>query len=226
MDAMRAVVPIAPIVLLVASCHASPPVFTTGGDDVAAVAGRTYRWSFDEAGPAGAPRRVFLGVLGDWRVTRDPAAASPPNVMREVKPYAARESPRLVVADLAFADADVRVRCRPDSAGAACGVMIAFESSDDYVDVRVEGEALRVERVVGGAPQELASVPCALGAGEWHLLEAHIRGAHVSASVSTSGGAASLDADLGAPLRGKIGLLTRGEADVAFDDLEATELPK
>src|SRR5439155_21961947 len=136
---------------------------------------------FDEAGPAGAPRRVFVGVLGDWRVTRDPAAMSPPNVMRQVKAYAARESPRLVVADLAFADADVRVRCRADSAGAACGVMIGFESSDDYVGVRADGEALRIERVVRGASTELASVPFALGAGEWHLLEARVRGANVRA---------------------------------------------
>src|SRR5262245_33510843 len=62
---------------LLLGCQNAPTHFTTGGSDVQAEKGKTYRWSFDDAA-AGALPSDFINVLGDWKIQAEGSAPSGP----------------------------------------------------------------------------------------------------------------------------------------------------
>jgi hypothetical protein len=212
------------------ACHASAPPQIVGVDeDVRVAAGRTYRWSFDDSPGTpgtGAPRiashpRIFVPVLGRWRVDGDENAVSLPNVYRQGGRYDASESPRVVVSDLVFDDIAASVRCRPESgrAGGSCGLMFAVAEADDYLVVRADGGegVIKLLHVGHGREDEIVSLPATVTTNAWHTLGLTTHDGVVNVSWD---GAAMFTARTGLDLHGKVGLATRADAVTAFDDLE------
>jgi hypothetical protein len=196
---------------------------------VRVAAGRTYRWSFDESAGTpgtGAPSiarhpRIFLPVLGRWRVDNDEHAVSLPNVYRQDGRLDLGQSPRVVVSDLVFGDISASVRCRPESgrAGGSCGLMFAVADADDYLVVRADGVdgAVKLVHVAHGAEQELASRPTTVAANTWHTMSI---AAHDGVVDVWWDDVHMLTARTGLELGGKVGLSTRADSVTAFDDLE------
>jgi len=208
------------LVLLSACQKPTPTSFTTGGGEVAAEKDRTYRWSFDEA--AGSLPEDFINVLGDWRVEAEPSAPSGPNVLRQAGRFKTPDFPRFVIKDLTFADLTARVRCRPESGSVdqACGLMFRLRDSDNYYITRanpLEGN-VRLYRVVDGDRQQLASADLAMASGQWHTLEATVRGLTLTVRWDDQPIITATDATF---TKGKIGLWTKADSVTAFDDLEA-----
>jgi hypothetical protein len=206
-----------------AGCESvSPYHYTTGGEDVPAEAGKTYRFDFDDATNGGLPDDFIL-VLGEWKVAAEASAPSQPNVVRQSKAYSGPDFPRVVLRDLAFTDLTLRVRCRPESGDddQACGLMFRFQDSDNYFLTRanaLEGN-VRLYRVVDGDREETASADLPVSAGEWHTLEATARGRSLGVSWDGEQVIAHEDDTFE---RGKVGLWTKADSVTAFDDLEAT----
>ena len=94
------------LLFLVAACEEPAAThFTDGGAETPAEVGQTYRFTFDDAGPAPAD---FITVLGDWSVTGDHA-------LQQRGAYATGDFPRIIVKDLTFEDFTLSVCCRPEA---------------------------------------------------------------------------------------------------------------
>lgn len=100
---------LASLITAIGCAKPTPTMFTAGGDEVPAEAGRTYRWSFQEASD-GALSPDFLSVLGVWRVeAADPATATP-HVLRQTGSFKNPDFPRVIVKGVTFTDLTARVR--------------------------------------------------------------------------------------------------------------------
>jgi len=197
-------------------------MFTTGGGDVPAQPGRTYRWAFDD-GAAGSLPSDFIVSLGQWALAADAGAQSPPNVMRQTGRYGDPDFPRVIVKDLTFADLTLRVRCRPDAGDTdrACGLMFRLKDSDNYLLTRANAleDNVRLYRVVQGNRQQFAGKDLRVTSGAWHTLEVTARGTQIAVKWD---GTEVISATDGTFARGKNGLWTKADSVTAFDDLEAT----
>src|SRR5258706_10656864 len=110
------------LLLLVVGCQ-SPTHFTTAGGETAAERGTLYSFPSDDA--AGPLPANMSNVLGDWTRVADAVAPSGPNVLRQTGEYYNADFPRVLVNDLTFSNATVRVSCRPDNGNTdrACGLV-------------------------------------------------------------------------------------------------------
>jgi hypothetical protein len=209
--------------LCTSACQKAVPTnFTTGGNEVPAEAGKTYRWTFDDAA-AGALPGDFINVLGQWAVVAETTAPSAPNVLRQSGHYGNPDFPRVVVKDLTFTDLTIRIRCRPESGGTdqACGLIFRLKDSDNYYVTRanaLEGN-VNLYRSVNADRQQFAGASAAVASGQWHTLEATARGTRIIVSWD---GLPLIDATDATFARGKIGIWTKADSVTAFDDLEAT----
>lgn len=172
-------------ICLLACQKATPTNFTTGGNEVPAELGKTYRWTFDDAA-AGALPGDFISVLGQWAVASEGTAPSQPNVLRQSGHYGNPDFPRVVVKDLTFTDLTVRIRCRPESGGTdqACGVIFRLTDSNNYYVTRanaLEGN-VNLYRSVDADRQQFAGANATVASGQWHTLEATARGTRITVS--------------------------------------------
>jgi hypothetical protein len=204
------------LLFCLAACGADPTPtnFTTGGDDVAAEPGMTYAWTFDDEA-AGELPADFINVLGDWQVQG--------GALAQLGDFGDPDFPRLLLRDLTFTDFRFRARCRADAGDTdqACGLLFRAADSDNYLITRSNAleDNLRFYRVVYGDRQELASVDVDVSGDEWHELEVTARGASIEIAWD---GEVMLAAEDSTFARGKLGLWTKADSIVRFDDLEAT----
>jgi hypothetical protein len=199
----------------------TPTRFTTGGDEVPAEAGHTYRWSFDDTAAGSLPSDL-LSVLGNWTTESDPIAPSAPNVLRQTGAFKSPDYPRVIVKSLTFTDVTVRVHCRPEKGeiDRACGIVFRAKDSDNYYLARANAleDNVRLYHVVNGDRQEFASADLTVTTGQWHTLEVTARGTQLGVSWD---GHPVLEASDATFTKGKIGLWTKADSVTAFDDLEA-----
>jgi hypothetical protein len=209
---------------LVAGCQPADTMFSNGGADVAAEPGKAYRFDFDDG--LGALPGSMSNVLGEWTRVADPEAPSQPNVLRQVAEYGNPDFPRVLVNDLTFTNATVKVRCRPESGGTdrACGLVFRARDSENYYITRANSleDNVRFYRVVAGSRMQLASANRAVTSGQWHTLEATATGDEIVVRWDGEELIRTKDATYD---RGKVGLWTKADSVTAFDDLEATESP-
>ena len=209
--------------LAAAGCQKpSPTNFTTGGKDVAAEKGRTYRWNFDAGATGGLPGEL-ANVLGDWKIAAESTAPSGPNVLRQTGHYGDPDFPRVLVNDLTFTDLTIKVRCRPESSGTdqACGLVFRAKDSNNYYVTRANAlEAnVRLYRVVDGGRQQFAGADLPVTSGQWHSLQATARGTALTVEWDDKPVIHATDATFAS---GKAGLWTKADSVTAFDDLEVT----
>ena len=212
------------LLLTMAACSSAPQptMFTTGGGDVPAQTGMTYRWSFDDASVGTLPSDLVVS-LGQWAVASDPAAPSGPNVMRQTGHYGDPDFPRVIVKDLTFGDFTLRVRCRPESGDTdrACGLMFRLQDSENYYVVRANAleDNVNLYHVVRGDRSQFAGKDVGVSAGAWHTLEVAARGSTFTVRWDGTELFSASDATFA---RGKIGLWTKADSVTAFDSVEIT----
>jgi hypothetical protein len=194
-------------IILAACADPSPTMFTDAGDDTLAAPG-TYRWNFDD----GQMPAEYFNVLGDWSVEGGELVQS--------GSFADPDFPRMIIEDLAVADFHLSVRCKTDGGDIdrACGLLFRAEDSDNYFITRSNAleDNVRLYRVVDGDRQQFATATRTVSSADYHTLEVDARGTHIEISWD---GEVLISADDATFSRGAIGVWTKADSIVRFDDL-------
>jgi len=184
-------------------------------------------WTFDNDPVGKTPEGWSIrethgtGRMGSWKVTSDPSAPTPPNVLG-LSTQADNKTFNLAIADkTAFKDVDLRVRIRADSGEKDQGGGLIWRCRDEnnYYICRVNPleDNYRLYRVVGGKREQLASADVKAEAGRWYGVRVVMSGDRM---VCYFDGEKVLEAKDGTfKDAGKIGLWTKADASSSFDDL-------
>jgi hypothetical protein len=200
--------PLAPLTLaLVACADPSPTTFTDGGADTLLAAG-TYTWNFDD----GQMPAEYFNVLGDWVVEGGELVQN--------GSFPSPDFPRIIIQDRSVTDFHLSVKCKSDRGDTdrACGLLFRAEDSDNYFITRSNAleDNVRLYRVVDGDRQEFASADRTVTPADYHTLEVDARGTRIEISWN---GEVIMSEDDGTFARGAIGLWTKADSLVRFDDL-------
>ncbi|MGH7205520.1 MAG: hypothetical protein ACREI2_04850 [Nitrospiraceae bacterium] len=192
-------------------------------------------WYFDQQkigeAPAGfSARTIGDGAGGTWRIESDPKAPSAPNVVVQAAPCPSAGCFQMLLAEgLMYGYPDLAIRLRvtsPGSQGVGGTVFGVKDSRNVYAAVvDLATDTLEVISVLDGKETVLSRAQVKRWAAEWHLLRVQrntILSKEFIESVFDSQLAVSVqDKALGA---GQIGLVTRGEAAISFDNFHAIPL--
>lgn len=206
-----------------AGCNADRP-FSDGGAPVAVAKGEHRAWNFDTTAIGGLPSDFVL-VQGQWATVADPTAPSQPRALQQTGVHLTDDLSRVLVKSLTWKDFSAAVRCKPISGAnnRSCGLMVRVQDSDNYYLARADASDNTVSfyRFVDGEREQIEIVGRPIAANEWHLLQVEAHGG--SFFVRADGQNVITTAD---PLfsSGKVGLWTKGDAVIAYDDLTVDAL--
>lgn len=199
-----------------------------------------HLWNFDAEKPGQTPAGFSAGTIGSglrgvWRVEADPQAPTAPNMLVQTMPCSSAANSEclqvLFAEGITYEYPDLAVRFRIASEGLRGGGGIVFGARDARncyaAIVELATDTLEVVRVVDGQVTVLGHEPVKRGKTAWHLLRVQ----H-NTILSKDFMEISFDGhivfsswykykELGA---GQIGLVTRGEAVVGFDNFHAIQL--
>jgi hypothetical protein len=126
----------------------------------------------------------------------------------------------MLIQDRSVTDFHLSVRCKSDGGDTdrACGLLFRAEDSDNYFITRANAleDNVRLYRVVGGDRQEFASANRTVSSDAYHTLEVDARGTHIEI---TWDGEVVISDDDSTFARGAIGVWTKADSKVRFDDL-------
>lgn len=212
------------IVALVGEASTAPfdPAFQTF--DHLAAGTSLDGWSFDAPGVDAPP---------SWALIADAGARSGPNVLAPSAPVslpAARAASRLVAwyhdvrLQDGFAEVAIRVSPGSPSAGGAPaagvgGLVWRLRDGLDHYALTLDGPAkqLRLESLRDGTPRTIASLPVTIAPDRWYLLGVRHDGDRIEILFDGEPKLELRDAAL--PAAGAVGVWSRGDAMVRFDDL-------
>jgi hypothetical protein len=213
-----------------ASAPGAVPSGAADGGAEAASAART--WSFDKEKaddpPAGFALSALGGRPGKWLVKAVPGAPSGGNVLAQLDADAG--TTRLltaVLADPPVRDARVSVKCKLVSGKTdqACGVVVRFKDANAYYVARAD--ALQKDVSLFAVKDGKLSAP--IGAAKtpafgdaWHELRVEAKGTHLD--LFWDGARVGNIEDKTLPDAGRVGLWTKGDSVVYFDELSVTAL--
>src|SRR5437867_1077378 len=189
-------------------------------------------WTFDGATPGAAPPgfslvRTGSGRVGRWVVRAATDAPSAPNVLAQEDsdrtdyrfPVAVADSPL-------FGDVSVTVKCKPVSGRVdqGCGIVWRYQDVNNYYLTRANALEDNVcwYYVQNGRRIEVKRVGIKVASGMWHTLRADMRGDHVEVYFNGQKLIDVHDSRFSAP--GKVGVWTKADSHMLFDDLTATAL--
>ena len=192
-------------------------------------------WNFDseKAGelPAGfVAVRLGEGPESQWKVEADLQSPTPPNRLGQAAPCLTSGCLHVLLFDgMAYDYPDVTVRLRTvgDGKTATGGIVFAAQDARNFYAALVDLflETLDVVRVVNGEITVIGHEPARRKPATWHFLRAqhntNLSKDYVEISFDGQVVFSTWDTNLNA---GRIGLATRGDAAVAFDNLFAIQL--
>jgi hypothetical protein len=189
----------------------------------------TTRFTFDDV-PAGSPPPGWKvegtnqkGPVATWRVTKDDAAPSPPNVLT----LASVNHDSGETFNLCWTDAvqfsvgaiEVKFRANTGKEDQGGGLIWRVKDKDNYMIARMNPleDNFRVYYVKDGARKQLATANVKVVAGTWHTLRIEQEGDTVRCFLD---GIKHLEAkDSHIPDAGGVGVWTKADAASSFDDL-------
>ena len=188
----------------------------------------TAAWSFDDVEAGQLPEAFAaletagVGTPATWRVAEDPDAPSGDKVLRVTAANAGSTFNVLLAPTPAPADVDLSVRLRADSGDEDQGGGLVWRArdADNYYVARwnpLENN-LRAYRVKGGRRRMLVSADVELDPRAWHTLRVLARGRKLV--VLLDGQELLTHEDETFRAAGRVGLWTKADASVSFDDLE------
>ena len=189
---------------------------------------KTSSWSFDAEKPGTIPafvKPVQTGEPSDpptWEVVADPTTASPPNAFGITKSTGPGRAYFLaLVPDSAWQDLDVTVSVRAVAGTNTQGGGVVFraKSERDHYVARwnpVE-KNFRIYALVGGARVDVGAADLELDTSKWHTLRVVVQGDSIECFMDDEPVLRVSDKTF--TDAGMIGLWTKGDATVLFDDL-------
>jgi len=188
-------------------------------------------WNFDsdkpETPPAGfAFGRTGGGREGRWLVRAEKDAPSAPNVLAQVDTDATDYRFPIAFTGPEMTDLRLSVRCKPvaGKVDQGCGLIFRLKDADDYYLTRANAleDNVRLYHVVKGRRQQFAGWNGKVASGVWHELAVEAQGDHFQVFFN---GKRVIDAhDKTFTGAGKIGVWTKADSVIYFDDLSAQSL--
>jgi hypothetical protein len=169
-----------------------------------------------------------------WEIRQDQTAPTPPYVLAPVPASDdANLFPIAVLETMTMRDGDVSVRLRPVSgrSGQAAGLVWRYRDPRNFYLARLNvlENNIGVYRVVDGqyyaltprgSPPGTRGVHRIIQRSSWSIFKVAVRGRRISVYINHRRIMETDDSSIDAP--GKVGLWTRGDTVVYFDDFRAT----
>ena len=189
-------------------------------------------WNFDQD-PAGKLPVNFTsaltggGRIGQWAVTKEASAPSPPNVLAQTStdPTDYR-FPLAIAEDTSYKDLALSVTFKAVSGKVdqAAGLVFRLKDSDNYYIVRANAleDNLRLYHVVKGRRVQFAGANFKVTANAWHEIKVEARGNEFKCFYDGQLKITAKDDTF--KDAGKIGLWTKADSVTYFDDLTVEDL--
>lgn len=191
---------------------------------------RTWNFDHDQVGklpPNFTSALTGQGEIGQWAVLKDESAPSPPNVLAQTSadPTDYR-FPLAIVEDSKYKDLSLSVKFKTISGKVdqGAGLVFRFKDKDNYYIVRANADEdnYRLYHVVNGRRVQFAGANFKVTSNAWHEIKLEARGNVFRCFYDgqlkfTAKDDTFKDA-------GKIGLWTKADSVIHFDDLTAEDL--
>ncbi len=207
----------------------SPPSPTAPATSPAAAPGS---WRFDSDKPNAPPAGFSFGRTGGGNegrfvVVAAADAPSKPNVLAQVEadPTDYR-FPVAVVEGASFKDVALSVSCKPISGKVdqGCGLVWRYKDANNYYLTRANAleDNVRLYHVKDGQRRQLASWSGKVATNVWHKLRVEAKGDRFTVYFDDKKVMEEKDATFTEP--GRVGVWTKADSVIQFDDLSATPL--
>ncbi len=188
-------------------------------------------WNFD-SDVAGAPPAGFSfgrtgkGAEGQWVVRAENDAPSKPNVLAQVSTDDTDYRFPVAFTGPEMKDLRLSVKCKPVSGKVdqGCGLVFRLKDADNYYVVRANAleDNVRLYHVVKGNRRQFAGWNGKVASGVWHDLAVEAQGEHLQVFFDNK---KIIDAkDKTFPDAGKVGLWTKADSVIYFDNLTTSPL--
>ena len=204
-----------------------------GPAQAAGPTGQSLRFDFEGDKVGGLPPGFSVAMTGKgappaWAVREDPSSPSGPKVLAQTSADGTDyRFPLCIASSLTTANVQLSVRFKPVSGKVdqGAGLVARFRDSGNYYVVRanaLEGN-VNLYKVVGGRRSEIAGKPAELRTGAWRTLDLTVEGDRLAVSLDGQALFEAHDATFKAA--GKVGLWTKADSVIEFDDFQAQALP-
>ena len=161
---------------------------------------------------------------GKWLVKAMPGAPSGNNVVEQTDADSTDARYPILIADQGeYADVDVSVKAKSLSGKVDQGMGLVFRFRDPRSYYIVRANALennfRLYRMVNGKRIQFKNANVKVASNQWHTLRVVAKGDHI---VCYFDGKALIDSHDKTYTTGKVGLWTKADSIIAFDDLTVT----
>jgi hypothetical protein len=191
-----------------------------------AVAAQAATYNFDSDAP-GKPPSGFTsyatadGPAGKWIVREMADAPSAKNVVVQTDADSTDNRFPVLIADKGeYADLDVSMKAKSISGKVDQGMGLVFRFRDPKSYYIVRANALennfRLYKMVNGRRLQFADANVKVSSGQWHTIRVVANGDHITCWFD---GKQLIDAHDKTYTTGKIGLWTKADSVIAFDDL-------
>jgi len=190
---------------------------------------KTWNFESDTVGkpPAGFSfGRTGKGAEGQWVVRAEADAPSKPNVLAQVSTDDTDYRFPVAFTGPEMKDLRLSVKCKPVSGKVdqGCGLVFRLKDADNYYIVRANAleDNVRLYHVVKGNRRQFAGWNGKVASGVWHDLAVEAKGDHFQVFFDNKKIIDAQDKTL--PEAGKVGLWTKADSVIYFDNLTATPL--
>lgn len=190
------------------------------------------KWNFDsdaeEKTPAGFSfARTGQGTEGQWVVKKDEAAPSKPNVLAQTsQDKTDYRFPLAIVEDTSYKDLALSVKFKTISGEVdqGAGLVFRLRDKDNYYIVRANAleNNFRLYHVVSGRRIQFAGSNFKVTPGAWHEIRVEARGNEFRCSYDGQLKITAQDSTF--KDAGRIGLWTKADSVIYFDDLTVEDL--
>ena len=185
-----------------------------------------------DSDPVGQPPAGFTsyptggGPPGKWQVKEMADAPSGKHVVEQTDADSTDYRFPVLIADKTeYRDLDVSVKGKAISGKGDQGIGLVFRFRDPKSYYVVRANALennfRLYKMVNGQRLQFAGANVQVTSGQWHTLRVAVKGDHITCSFD---GKQLIDAHDKTYANGKVGLWTKADSVIAFDDLTASGL--
>jgi len=206
---------------------------------VAALAlGKAKTWNFDKEKVQELPsgwlsEHTGQGAKGNWKVVADPSAPSSPNVLAQLSDDATNyRFPLAIVETANYRDVTLSVRFKAISGtrDQGAGLVWRFRDANNYYIVRANAlesnvvlykvqDGKRISLAPKGTPEKTYGVKTKVPGNAWNTLGVQVKGSLFTVLFNDQKLFEVEDTTFGEA--GKIGLWTKADSVIYFDDLRA-----
>jgi len=189
-------------------------------------------WNFDKDAPGKAPEGFTSaltgqGTVGQWVVTQEATAPSAPNVLAQTsRDNTDYRFPLAIAEGTSYKDLALSVKFKAISGTVdqGAGLLFRLKDKDNYYIVRANAleNNFRLYHVVNGRRIQFAGANFKVSSQAWHEIKVEARGEEFKCYYDGQLKFTAKDGTF--KEAGKVGLWTKADSVIYFDDLTATEL--